>query len=330
MRAKTIPQRQINRAQNVTVPQNTAAYTVLSQIGSGTFGSIFAIQLNDGTKLALKKVRQDPKYKNRELSIISKIKHPNCLAFIASDIKYEGENHDQEYLYLFTDLLPIDLHKHLRKFKYINIDLAKIFGYQLFNGLDYLHKNNITHRDIKSSNVLVDPDTGRLEICDFGSAKELRPNEVSVSYISTRSYRAPELLYNSEFYTSKIDVWAAGCVLSEMFKQGEEIFHADSNENLKNVIIKYIGTPTEQDFQAMGLKCQLGYIYKGEGIERAFPQPLDPLLLDLLKHIFVFSPIARYNAEQVKNHPFFEVVRRGQARLPNGSYFNVSAVNPSY
>ncbi|EAX93585.1 CMGC family protein kinase [Trichomonas vaginalis G3] len=319
MKPKTITQRPINRSQYITQPENTDKYRVIEKIGSGTFGNIYAIEYYDRRRLALKKVLQDPKYKNRELTMIQALRHPNCLKLHQYELKREG---DQEFLYIFTDLLPTDLHKYLRKNK-ITTSLAKIFGYQLFNGLDYLHKINITHRDIKSSNILVDPDTGILKICDFGSAKELKINEASVSYISTRSYRAPELLYESQFYTSKIDVWAAGCVLSEMFKGGDEIFHADSNQSLKQIILNFIGTPTISDFHDMNLQLQPQFYHPGIGIEHAFNEPLDPLLLDLLKKIFVYSPVLRYTAEQAKYHPFFAEVRNGTARLPNGALFRM-------
>ena len=73
-----------------------------------------------------------------------------------------------------------------------------------------------------------------LKICDFGSAKQLEPHNAifmrasqnqplprgSVTYISTRYYRAPELLYGNAYYGTEIDLWAAGCVVAELFTQG--------------------------------------------------------------------------------------------------------------
>ena len=92
----------------------------------------------------------------------------------------------------------------------------KLYAYQAFRGLAYIHALGICHRDIKPQNLLVDPDTHELKICDFGSAKRLSAGEVNVSYICSRYYRAPELIFGATNYTQSIDVWSVGCVLAEL------------------------------------------------------------------------------------------------------------------
>lgn len=97
--------------------------------------------------------------------------------------------------------------------------------WQFFQGLAYIHKLGIAHRDLKPDNILVDNETISLKICDFGSAKSLQSHNStsdknsrgSVTYISTRYYRGPELLFGNPHYGTEIDLWAAGCVLAEMF-----------------------------------------------------------------------------------------------------------------
>jgi glycogen synthase kinase 3 beta len=58
----------------------------------------------------------------------------------------------------------------------------------------------ICHRDIKPHNVLVNPETNKLQLCDFGSAKRLIVGEPNIAYICSRCYRAPELIFGATDY----------------------------------------------------------------------------------------------------------------------------------
>jgi len=86
----------------------------------------------------------------------------------------------------------------------IPISFIKLYMYQLFRSLAYIHALGICHRDIKPQNLLLDPETGVLKLCDFGSAKHLVKAEPNVSYICSRYYRAPELIFGAIDYTTKI------------------------------------------------------------------------------------------------------------------------------
>jgi len=75
--------------------------------------------------------------------------------------------------------------------------------------------------------MLVDPTTHVLKHCDFGSAKKLVKGEPNVSYICSRYYRAPELIFGATDYDTAIDVWSTGCVVAELML-GEPVFPGDS------------------------------------------------------------------------------------------------------
>lgn len=122
--------------------------------------------------------------------------------------------------------------------------------YQLFRSLAYIHSLGICHRDIKPQNLLLDPKTGVLKLCDFGSAKHLVRGEPNVSYICSRYYRAPELIFGAIDYTTKIDVWSAGCVVAELLL-GQPIFPGDSGVDQLVEIIKVLGTPTREQIREM-------------------------------------------------------------------------------
>lgn len=87
--------------------------------------------------------------------------------------------------------------------------LLQLYMYQLFRSLAYIHALGVCHRDIKPQNLLLDPETGVLKLCDFGSAKHLVRGEPNVSYICSRYYRAPELIFGATDYTTNI----GGCHL---------------------------------------------------------------------------------------------------------------------
>jgi glycogen synthase kinase 3 beta len=100
----------------------------------------------------------------------------------------------------------------------------------MLRALAYLHYYKIVHRDIKPQNLLVDPETQIVKLCDFGSAKQIRnQKETSVAYICTRYYRAPELLLGNEHYGVEIDMWAAGCLIAELLRTGKVLFLGKSN-----------------------------------------------------------------------------------------------------
>src|ERR1700761_2696964 len=80
----------------------------------------------------------------------------------------------------------------------------KLYMYQLMRSLAYIHSVGICHRDIKPQNLLLNPATGVLKLCDFGSAKILIAGEPNVSYICSRYYRAPELIFGATNYATSI------------------------------------------------------------------------------------------------------------------------------
>ena len=75
--------------------------------------------------------------------------------------------------------------------------------------------------------MLIDPESHIVKLCDFGSAKKLIKGEPNVSYICSRYYRAPELIFGATDYNCAIDVWSTGCVMAELLL-GEPLFPGES------------------------------------------------------------------------------------------------------
>ena len=120
---------------------------------------------------------------------------------------------DEVYLNLVLEFVPETVYRASRYFNKMKTTMpileVKLYIYQLFRSLAYIHSQGICHRDIKPQNLLLDPASGVLKLCDFGSAKILVENEPNVSYICSRYYRAPELIFGATNYTTKIGMCLA-------------------------------------------------------------------------------------------------------------------------
>jgi glycogen synthase kinase 3 beta len=160
------------------------------------------------------------------------------------------------------DFIPSNVFKIIKYFKKfeqrVHPTLIKVYMYQLFRALNYMQLKEIIHRDIKPQNLLIDPSCHILKVCDFGSAKKLEQGEKSSSYICSRYYRAPELMFGARNYSYPIDMWSAGCVMGELIT-GEPLFRGEMAHSQLIEVIKKLGSPSEEQI----LKMNPDYKRKG-------------------------------------------------------------------
>lgn len=171
----------------------------------------------------------------------------------------------------------------------------------MFKGLAYLHSLGICHRDIKPQNILIDPKTHIIKICDFGSAKRLSPDEPNVSYICSRYYRAPELIFGATHYTVAVDVWSTACVVAEMLI-GTSLFPGASNVDQMVEIIKVLGTPTREEVLRMNPdyhSFNFPSIQKRD-LKEVLSLCHDEMAIDLMRRLLVFVPENRLTGEDGK------------------------------
>ena len=299
-------------------------YTATQIIGSGSFGVVYQATVSETTEVvAIKKVFQDKRYKNRELSIMKELNHPNVIK-LRHYFYTPGDKPEEVYLNCVMDYIPDTLSRLVRQYSKSKQQFPKIvvklYSFQLLKALNYIHVMGICHRDIKPQNVLVDPNTHILKLCDFGSAKKLVKGEPNISYICSRYYRAPELIFGATDYTTQVDVWSTGCVIAEIIL-GCPVFPGESASDQLVEIIKILGTPSKNQILAMN----------NEATEFKFPQIkaypwvkifrnkyVEDSFIDLISTLLVYDPLVRAKPLKALLHPYYDELRDPNTKLPNG------------
>ncbi|XP_055822598.1 probable serine/threonine-protein kinase At1g54610 [Solanum dulcamara] len=236
-------------ALNGWLPRKADTFNKIDKIGQGTYSYVYKAHdclLNKF--VALKKVRFDNfepesvKFLAREIIILRRLgDHPNV-------IKLEGLAISKMHysLYLVFDCMEYDL-KAIQEQKGVKFSEPEIKCYmnQLLKGLDHCHSRGILHRDVTTSNLLVDK-YGILKITDFGLSIFFDPEQSIplTSKIVTLWYRPPELLLGSNCYGVGVDLWGVGCVLGELFT-GKPIMPGKTEVDQLHKIFKLCGSPSD-------------------------------------------------------------------------------------
>ncbi|KAG6387118.1 hypothetical protein SASPL_152303 [Salvia splendens] len=301
----------------------TVSYMAERVVGTGSFGIVFQAKcIETGETVAIKKVLQDRRYKNRELQLMRTMDHPNVVSLKHCFFSTTSQN--ELFLNLVMEYVPESMFRVLKHYSDANHKMpliyVKLYTYQIFRGLAYMHSvAGVCHRDLKPQNVLVDPATHQVKICDFGSAKVLVRGEANISYICSRFYRAPELIFGATEYTTSIDIWSAGCVLAELLL-GQPLFPGENAVGQLVEVIKVLGTPTREEIRCMNPNYNDFRFpqIKAHPWHKVFQKRMPPEAIDLTSRLLQYSPNLRCTALEACAHPFFDELREPNARLPNG------------
>jgi serine/threonine protein kinase len=305
---------------------DTINYDAQRMIGHGSFGAVFQARVVETNEIvAIKKVLQDKRFKNRELQImrqLSRQQHPYVVALKHYFVS-KGSKPDDVYLNLVLEYVPETVYsvcKYYHRLKEsVPIQSVRLYMYQLSRALAHIHGMGICHRDIKPQNLLVDPARNILKLCDFGSAKVLVVGEPNVAYICSRYYRAPELIFGAMDYTTMVDIWSQGCVFAEMLI-GSPLFPGSSGIDQLVEIIKILGTPTKDELKAMNPSYQefkfpmiranpWGFVFK---------PGTSPEAIDLVGKMLAYIPDRRCRAIEACAHQFFNDLRLPSAVTQDG------------
>uniref|UniRef100_A0A4W5JM87 mitogen-activated protein kinase n=1 Tax=Hucho hucho TaxID=62062 RepID=A0A4W5JM87_9TELE len=142
------------------------------------------------------------------LQSLKKLSHANV-------VKLKEVIRENDHLYFVFEYMKENLYQ-LMKDRLFPESVIRNMLFQILQGLSFIHKHGYFHRDIKPENLLcMGPEL--VKIADFGLAREIRSQPPYTEYVSTRWYRAPEVLLRSQSYSSPIDIWAVGCIMAELY-----------------------------------------------------------------------------------------------------------------
>ncbi len=282
-------------------------YKVTKQLGDGTYGSVLkAVNRSTHEVVAIKKMKKkfytwEECMQLREVNSLKKLNHPNI-------VKLKEVIRENDELFFVFEFMEANLYE-ITKNRDRSFPEARIRNivYQLLQGLAFMHKHGFFHRDIKPENMLVKGDT--VKIADFGLAREIRSRPPYTDYVSTRWYRAPEVLLRSTAYNSPIDVFAVGCMMAELFTL-RPLFPGSSEADQIYKICSVLGSPSNKSWpQGIKLAAQMNFRFP-----QFVPTPLNSLIpnaspeaVQLISDMLQFDPHKRPTASQCLQYPFFQV-----------------------
>ncbi|VDP94709.1 unnamed protein product [Echinostoma caproni] len=165
----------------------------------------------------------------------------------------------------------------------IPVSKSQDLSEQLLRGTDFLHSHRIIHRDLKPANILIDREGRQLKITDFGLARVLGWEAALTPVVVTLWYRAPEILVQSE-YLSPCDIWAAGCIIAELFNL-KPLFAKDNELAMLVVILQTLGFPADCDWPALSYLKKSDFLSVGQKTNlRKAIHTTDSAALDLLEN----------------------------------------------
>eukprot|EP00397_Hematodinium_sp_SG-2012_P009233 GEMP01009310.1.p1 GENE.GEMP01009310.1~~GEMP01009310.1.p1 ORF type:complete len:421 (+),score=83.14 GEMP01009310.1:23-1264(+) len=226
-------------------------YIVKDQLGAGSYGTVCeGYDELEGRQVAIKRSREifddliDAKRMLREISILARLDNTNIVKLYDLIIP---QTKDFDEMYMVMEYADADLLKLLRHGIFLKRKHIEVIAWNMFDGMEYLHRVGIMHRDLKPANILVNL-ACTVKICDFGLARTFKEaivpenmnheefegvtdfpqggmklKRVLTRHVVTRWYRAPELILLMEDYSEAVDVWSLGCILAELLGMLESV-----------------------------------------------------------------------------------------------------------
>ncbi|KAF8933901.1 hypothetical protein BGZ58_006052 [Dissophora ornata] len=285
-------------------------YEKLNRISEGTYGVVYrAKDRVTGEIVALKKLKLDqekngfPITSLREVYTLLLAKHPhivNVREIVVGDTLTQ--------IFIVMDFIEHDLKELMSGMKspFLQSEV-KTLMLQLLSATELLHENWILHRDLKTSNLLLN-NQGEIKVADFGLARRYgEPQGVMTQPVVTLWYRAPELLLGSKRYTTAIDIWSIGCIFAE-FVNNEPLLPGKSEAEQLEKIFKLLGMPNDKiwpGYSKLPLVSHVPNFVQPYNLLRTRLPYLTENGLDLMSKMLTYNPEKRITAEEALQHPYF-------------------------
>ncbi|KAL2916188.1 hypothetical protein HK105_204279 [Polyrhizophydium stewartii] len=285
-------------------------YEKLNRIEEGSYGIVYrARDRATGEIVALKKLKLQnetngfPVTTLREIHTLLMAKHPHIV-----DVREIVVTPSLSGIFIVMEYLDHDLKSLMEDMPSpFLLSEIKTLMHQLLSAVASLHRNWIIHRDLKTSNLLMN-NRGRIKVADFGLARRYgSPLGPITQLVVTLWYRAPELLLGATTYTTAIDMWSVGCIFGELVNK-EPLLPGRGELDQLSRIFKLLGTPSEATWPGfMDLPLAKTVHFKqlpANNLRTTFPYlPEDGL--DLMAKLLTYDPQQRITAEEALRHPFF-------------------------
>ena len=293
-------------------------YEIAAQIGDGTFGRVFKATLKEtGAVVAIKQIKKKMKsfeesISLREIQSLSKLSHPNIVSMREMMFENDGS------LYFVFEFMPdgslYELMKRCIETKTtLSNDQVASYMVQLFNALSFLHSEKaVFHRDIKPENILCSGNV--IKLADFGLCRDVSSNPPFTYYVSTRWYRAPEVILHSLSYGPPIDLFAAGLILAELYSL-RPLLPGSSEIDQIHLMTKLLGPPNDWDegvdhMQRMKLAIPVNSSSPDRNavelrIQQMLPRDVPLIASNLIASLLSWNPHHRPSAHECIQHDLF-------------------------
>ena len=175
------------------------------------------------------------------------LRHPNIIKM--RSILPPSNSQDFNEIYIIFELMETDL-ANIIKSKQTLLDAhIQLFMHQILKALEYLHISDVVHRDLKPRNILVNSNC-LVKLADFGLSRVVtftdeRKNSPMTEYVTSRWYRAPEILVGWHEYSVSVDIWAAGVILAELITR-QPTFPGHDALSQMDLIVSRLGRPPQE------------------------------------------------------------------------------------